>query len=116
MSVSPAPVLSAIAFQLAAAAERYEREVDQMLQHPADLALYQRVSGRMDEMRLYAGALPALSVPWVEVLIRHFEVTHGLWRLQQGQCEPHALLEVRAQHHQAVEALLRRVHQGLPKA
>jgi hypothetical protein len=36
-------------------------------------------------MRMYSGALPGLSVAWVEVLIRHFELTHSLWRTQGQQ-------------------------------
>lgn len=47
--------------------------------------LYQKVARDMDLMRLYAATLAAVSVPWVELLIRHFEATHGLWRLQKGE-------------------------------
>ena len=100
MSVSQAPALSAIAFQLAAALDAYEIEVAEMLRAPEDLDLYQRVSRRMDEMRRYAAALPILSVPWVEVLICHFELTHCLWRAQQnrGVDDNREVLHARLRH------------------
>lgn len=84
MSASQASALSAIAFQLVAALESYEEDVDRLVRTPADVELYQRVSRHVDELRMYAGALPSLSAAWVEVLIRHFELTHGLWRQQQS--------------------------------
>jgi hypothetical protein len=85
MSASQAHALSAIAFQLAATLERYEDEVEGMLLCPLDADQYRRVSAHIDEMRLYASALPEVSVAWVEVLIRHFELTHHLWRVQQAR-------------------------------
>lgn len=84
MSASQASALSAIAFQFLATLEAYEEDVAALVRVPLDLELYRRVSRHVDDMRMYAGALPFLSVAWVEVLIRHFELTHGLWRLQKG--------------------------------
>lgn len=83
MSASQAQACSAIAFQLAAALDAYEEDVAALLRAPLDAEQYQRVSRQMDEMRMYAAALPTVSVAWVEVMIRHFELTHGLWRAQQ---------------------------------
>jgi hypothetical protein len=114
MSISQGPALSAIAFQFAAALQAYEADVDRMLAATGDLELYQKVSGRMDEMRLYASSLPQVSVPWVEVLIRHFELTHTLWRIQGRPDAGDELEQVRALHAEAVRTLIRRVVQIVP--
>lgn len=74
----------AIAFQLAARLETYERDVCAMECSPLDPELYRRVGGHIDQMRMYANALPSVSVSWIEVTIHHFEFMHGLWRAQQG--------------------------------
>jgi hypothetical protein len=102
MSVAQGAALAAIASQLAAALDFYESEIETMTAHPQDLDAYRRVSGRMDQMRLYVSALPQLSVPWVELLIRHFELTHGIWQLQQHKIKPHDLVALRDQHQEAV--------------
>jgi hypothetical protein len=84
MSASQAPAITAIAFQLAAAVDAYEADLDRLVTHGADPEHHHRVSGHMDRMRMYAVSLPVVSVAWVEVLIRHFEITQALWRLQKG--------------------------------
>jgi hypothetical protein len=94
MSASQAHALSAIAFQLAAALDGYEQEVAALLRGPFDPDLYQRVSRRMDEMRLYAASLPSVSVAWVEVMIRHFELLHGLWKGVQDPAADASRLQV----------------------
>lgn len=88
MSMLHSGAQSAIAFQLAAALEEYEQDVERLAASRGDLELYQQVSGRMDRMRMYAASLPHVSVPWVEVLIGHFELTHCLWRIQSRQAQP----------------------------
>lgn len=103
MSASQAQALSAIAFQLAAALQAYEEEVAVMVAAPLDAEQYQRVSKRMDEMRMYATALPTVSVAWVELMIRHFELTHGLWREQQDR----GAADLRALQAQLTEAVFR---------
>ena len=103
MSASNLHALGAVAFQLAAALDTYEKDVAAMLRTPMDADLYRSVGANMDQMRLYAAALPALSVPWVEVLIRHFELTHGLWRSQR---DPQAV-ELAALHSQLRDAIRR---------
>jgi hypothetical protein len=85
MSASQASALSAIAFQLAAALYAYERDISLMAAGRMDPELYQAIGRRMDEMRTYAASLPRLSVAWVDVLIRHFELTHGVWQVQQDK-------------------------------
>jgi len=111
MSVSHGAALTAIASQLVAALDVYEEEISCMAARPQDLEAYRRVSGRMDQMRLYAGTLPQLSVPWVELLIRHFEFTHGIWQLQQNRIALEELHPLREQHRQSVEAVSSRLRQ-----
>jgi hypothetical protein len=107
---------SAIAFQLAAALEAYEAEVSTMLARPMDPPAYQQVSRRMDEMRMYAATLPSVSVAWVELLIRHFELTHALWRSQRDGPNAPDLEPLREQVHAAVVQLSRKCAQLLPQA
>jgi hypothetical protein len=116
MSASQAQALSAIAFQLAAALERYEEDVACMVRVPYDPVIYHRVSRRVDEMRMYAAELPVLSVAWVEVLIRHFELTHGLWRVQQDGPKAADLAQLQAQLAEAVRRLSRKCAQLMPSA
>ena len=115
MSAPQFQALSAIVFQLAAALESYEEDVAAMVESPMDADLYRRVSAHVDRMRMYAAALPELSVAWVEVLIRHFELTHGLWR---AQTQP-AQVQLPALHgalREAVRRLSRRCVQLMPAA
>ena len=115
MSAPQSQALSAVAFQLAATLDAYEEGVVAMLAAPVDADLYRRVSSQVDQMRMYAAALPSLSGAWVEVLIRHFELTHGLWR---AQLEPDAvhLPELHAQLREAIRRLSRRCVQLMPAA
>jgi hypothetical protein len=105
MSASEAPALTAIAFQLAAALDAYAQDVEAMVTQRMDPEVYQRVSGDMDKMRLYSSSLPRLSVSWVEVMIRHFELTHGLWREQKGQADRAEIERLHANQRHAVMRL-----------
>lgn len=116
MSASQAHALSAIAFQLAATLERYDEDVARLLKGPLDQDLYRRVSAHVDQMRMYAASLPAVSVAWVEVLIRHFELTHGLWRAQRDLAEATALPQLHAQLRDALSKLSRRCVELMPAA
>jgi hypothetical protein len=116
MSASQAPALSAIAFQLAATLDAYEQDVDALVGVPFNPEMYRRVSRHMDEMRMYTAALPPLSVPWVEVMIRHFELTHGLWRMQKEGRGAVNLQQLQAQLREAVQRLSRRCVQLMPAA
>jgi hypothetical protein len=109
MSVAQGAALAAIANQLATALDSYESEIEVMAAHPQDPEAYRRVSGRMDQMRLYASALPQLSVPWVELLIRHFELMHGIWQLQQHKIKSDELSVLREQHRSSVMSVSSRV-------
>jgi hypothetical protein len=116
MSAAQFPALSAIAFQLAAAVERYDEEVAVMLHAPRDADAYQRVSRRMDEMRMYAAALPPVAVAWVELMIRHFELTHGLWRAQQDPASQVELAGYQRRLREAVSSLSRKCAHLMPSA
>lgn len=70
----------AIALQLLTALETYETDVLQLCRTWLDMEQYQRVSEEIDELRMYAAALPRLSGPWVEVLISHAELVHAMWK------------------------------------
>lgn len=116
MSVSQGAALSAIAFQFAATLDAYEQDVAKMMAVPFDPERYRRVSAHMDAMRMYAAELPPLSVAWVEVMIRHFELTHGLWRAQKGGDASVDLRHLHAQLHEAVQRLARKCVQLMPGA
>lgn len=116
MSAADTGAVSAVAFQFAATLDRYEGNVAAMMGTGFDPELYRRVSRDMDEMRMYAASLPSLSVGFVEVMIRHFELTHGLWRVQR---EGHAVVDLGPLHGQlreAVQRLARKCTQLMPSA
>jgi hypothetical protein len=107
MSASHAPALDAIAFQLAAALDTYEQDVDAMMDAPLDMDLYREVSEQVDQIRMYTAALPTLSVQWVELLIAHTELVHGLWRSHYGREKtlPGEVDAIRAHHLACIVAL-----------
>lgn len=115
MSVSQGPALSAIAFQLAAALDAYEQDVAQLVRAPADLDAYHRMGQHIDRMRMYAAALPPVAVAWVEVMIRHFELTHGVWRWQQDPATVD-LEQLRGPLREAVQVLARKCAALMPAA
>jgi hypothetical protein len=110
MAATHAPVLDAIAFQLAAALERYEQDLTLLLDTGFDMELYRDISEQVEHIRMFAAALPQLSVPWVEVLIAHAELIHHMWRVQNARPAPPAreLSALRDRHGAAV----RRLHAG----
>jgi hypothetical protein len=116
MSASDAHVLSAIAFQLAAAVDAYDQDIGELVESGFDPELYRRVSRHMDQMRMYAAALPVVSVSWVEVMIRHFELTHGLWRVQKNGTGAAELREVHQHLQEALQRLSRKCTQLMPAA
>jgi hypothetical protein len=107
MSASQGPALDAIAFQLAAALDRYEQDVDRMVDTWLDMELYQGVGDQVVQIRMYSAALPFLSVHWVEMLIAHAELLHSLWRLrfQEDEVDRGELMDVRERHSAAVQSL-----------
>lgn len=107
MAASDASALDAIAFQLAAALERYEQDVGTMVDTWLDMDLYQQVSNEIEDIRRLSVALPELSVPWVELLIAHAELVHSLWRLRfkDGDADRTRVRELREWHTGCVNSL-----------
>lgn len=107
MSASHAPELDAIALQLVAALERYEGDVARMVDGWLDMDLYGNVSGQIEQIRAFSGALPQFGVSWVELLIAHAALVHALWRQQfrEERGEPVDLTDVRERHAQCVAQL-----------
>jgi hypothetical protein len=108
MSAAQSEAYVAIASQLSAALDDYALSVEHMVNQPLDAFAYGATSRQIDTLRLYAASLPAVSVQWVEVLIRHFEVTHCAWQVQSGKQSKDRLVQVHSQHREAVEALRRK--------
>lgn len=116
MSAHDAHAFSAIAFQLAQVLDAYERDVASMLRGTFDADAYRRVSGHVDEMRMYSASLSPVSGAWVEVLIRHFELTHGLWRVQKEGPGAADLDQLHARLREALQRLSRKCVQLMPAA
>ena len=118
MSATHAPVLDAIAFQLIAALEQYERDTTVMIERWPDLETYQEVSDQIETIRMYSSALDEARVQWVELLIAHAELVHFLWRAQGGLAADAAeqMANVRDRHADCVVALrnrcLRLIHRS----
>ena len=107
MSISHRSVLPAIASQLVTALKQYDDDVGRMIDCWPDLDRYQDVSGQIERIRMYCGALDEARVQWVELLITHAELVHLLWRSQYGK-EPASLDQiqsVRERHGDCVAAL-----------
>ncbi|MBA2676090.1 MAG: hypothetical protein H0U68_20750 [Ramlibacter sp.] len=106
MSASQASAATAIAFQLIAALDRYKAEVEQLAALRVDPEAYHRLRLSLDEMRRYAFELPSLSLAWVELLIRHFELVHALWKQQQqGDLGQEAFAALHQNHRDCLETL-----------
>jgi len=100
----------AVAFQLLAALEKYEADVERMVDTWLDMDLYRDVSEQIEQIRMYNASLPQLGVAWVELLIAHAELVHTLWRLRFDEAGGHRarLAEVRERHGAGIASLRRR--------
>ena len=107
MSASQAPAVDAIAFQLAAALEKYGQDVDMLVDSWLDMDLYDRVGVQVEQIRMFSGAVPQLSVQWAELLIAHAELVHFLWRLRfpEDARDRARLEEVRQRHAACIVSL-----------
>jgi hypothetical protein len=107
MSAFEAPALDAVAFQLAAALDQYEQDVLRMMDAWVDIELYGEVSTQVEKIRMYSSSLPEVRVQWVELLIAHAELVHGLWRTHSARTGDarESLEEVQARHAHAIAAL-----------
>ncbi|MGV3570478.1 MAG: hypothetical protein ACO1PB_07755 [Ramlibacter sp.] len=107
MSASQTPARLAIASQLMAALDAYERDTVSMVAAWPDLERYRCASEQVESIRNFSAALPEVRVAWVELLIAHAELVHFLWRMQYGD-QPATRLElgpVRDRHGACVAAL-----------
>jgi len=105
----------AITFQLTAALDAYEHDLQALFDTPSEAAIYQRLAQHFDQMQMYAASLPQLSVSWVALMISRAELMHALWRDAQdagAHADGALLLE---QHRDAVDALRRRCTRMLRK-
>jgi hypothetical protein len=107
MTASTSPAVDAAAFQLAGKLEAYERDVDAMVDTWLDPDLYRRVREDVEELRRLGTAFPAFSVQWVELLIAHAELVHGLWR-EKFEHDGAFLFEARERHRFCMQALRQR--------
>ncbi|MBI5277224.1 MAG: hypothetical protein HY854_12245 [Burkholderiales bacterium] len=108
MSVSDNLARSTIALQLADAVDVYDSQLEQLVATHADPDQYQELGRQLDEMRMYASTVPQVSVCWVELLIRHFELLHGLWRVQQGRSDGPGIEHLRSEQRRAALTLRRK--------
>ena len=107
MSANFQPQLDAIAFQLVAAVESYEQQVEALLATWPDMERYGGVSESINAIRRYAAALPPVSVQFVALLIAHTELVHVLWKPADagGGDDDLALHAAREQHRHCAAAL-----------
>jgi hypothetical protein len=110
MSAFEASALDAVAFQLAAGLDQYDADVLRMMDAWIDIELYREVSEQIEKIRMYSSALPEVRVQWVELLIAHAELVHGLWRTHgaRGGGTSESLDDLRQRHAQAIAALRER--------
>jgi hypothetical protein len=108
MSAPQRRAMEAIAFELAAAVENYEKATDQLVATWLDMDLYQSVSRQVDHMRMLSASLPQLAVPWVNLLISHTEFVHCLWKCGQKAAPSGELEGCRSRHSAAVDLLRER--------
>jgi hypothetical protein len=110
MSVTHAPMLTAVAFQLSAALESYQMNVDALTDPWSQRRQYELVSHAFDDVRMLKGALPDLSVLMVEVSICHVELMKALWLAgtSRESHDPAALQELRERHRELVSVMRER--------
>ncbi len=107
MSASQAPALDAIALQLAAALDSYDRDAAALVSRWPDMELYRSVNEQVEKIRMYGNALPAAGVQWVELMIAHAELAHLLWQVQPGGSRDE-LAQLAGRHADCVRALRNR--------
>ena len=117
MSAPQSAAVEAIAFQLAAALEKYATDTTAMIEGWPDLELYRSVSDEVEKIRMYSSALPETRVQWVELLIAHAELIHFLWRMQYGKQRDAQteLVNVREHHADCIAALRQRCMRAMDR-
>ena len=84
MSGTPHPTPEAASPTLAAL-ERYQLHVRQLATRRGDAELFHTVALDIQEVRRCCHEIPALSAPWVALLIAHAELSQTLWRSDQAR-------------------------------
>jgi hypothetical protein len=102
------PALTAIAFQLVAALERYQASFDELVESWFDSSRCQAVVRQLDDIRRLRCALPQLAVDMMEVAMRHADLLQSLWA--KATAAPAAriaaeIAELRSRHRLAIEAM-----------
>jgi hypothetical protein len=102
------PALTAIAFKLVAALERYQASFDELVESWFDSSRCQAVVRQLDEIRKLRCALPQLAVDMMEVAMRHTDLLQSLWT--KATAVPAAFIaaeiaELRSRHRLAIEAM-----------
>lgn len=92
--------VKALAFQLAAALERYEEHACAFAERCLDTELYRTLSAEIDEIQRFSASLPGISVAAVALLIAHSEFVYTVLREGDSQA-------ARLKHEAAVGALRR---------
>jgi len=105
MSATQASAVTAILFQLMTALDNYSLEAAQLGCARVDPKAYHRMRLRLDEMRRYAHDVPGLSASSVELLIRHLELAHVRWKIDQSGEDCGSLQRAAAEHGAAVQRL-----------
>jgi hypothetical protein len=108
MSSPPAPALTAIAFQLIAALERYQASFDELVESWFDRNRCHTVVRQLDEIRKLRCALPQLAVDMMELAIRHMDLLQSLWTkaaAAQGAAIVGEVAALRGRHRAAIEGM-----------
>jgi hypothetical protein len=108
MSISHTSALTAVAFQLVAALERYQDAFDELVESWFDRARCHAVVHLLDEIRKLRCALPQLAVDMMEVAIRHTELLQRLWTratIAPGAAVAGEIGALRGRHREAIEAM-----------
>jgi hypothetical protein len=107
MSAPDRHTQEAVALQLIAALADYEADVKLLCGSWLDMEHYQSVSQQVDDLRMYAAALPRVSVQWVAVLISHAELIHALWKAHRADADAAAVENQLSDHLAAIHLLSR---------
>jgi hypothetical protein len=105
MSATRAGAVTAIAFELMNVLDAYAREAAQLTCERVDPGAYHRMRMHFDAMRGCVQDMPGLGAGWVELLIRHFELAHVRWEMEQGQAHPASVELVACEHAGSVQRL-----------
>lgn len=108
MSSLRTPALTAIAFQLVAALERYQASFDELVESWFDRNRCHAVVRQLDEIRKLRCALPQLAVDMMEVAMRHRDLLQTLWTkatVTPGAAIAGEIAALRSRHRAAIEAM-----------